>query len=81
MTPEEIRKALDEHGCPADNGCNCATTCLCALVEEALEAILSEREECAKVAENVNPLATDDDPKSVFLLIEEIAAAIRARSE
>jgi hypothetical protein len=45
------------------------------------EAIAAERERCARVAESINPLATDDDPKSVFLLIEEIASSIRSQRE
>jgi hypothetical protein len=69
MTPEEIRQALNLGGCPDGHGCNCAGTCLCGLVEEAVEAAecAYERglEDAAKVVEGYSWLAG-------------IAAAIRA---
>jgi hypothetical protein len=69
MTPEKIRRALDVYGCRDNHGCNCATTCLCALVETALEAVDAAYEDAAKIAKQYMTGEMGDI----------IAAAIRAR--
>lgn len=57
LNSSDIRKMLEEGGCPPSHGCGAATACLCSLVEDATDYAETLEAENARLRSAGNALA------------------------
>jgi hypothetical protein len=79
MPPDQMSDGL----CPPNMGCNCATVCLCAMIEDLREQLAAARREeneaCQKIHDDLTREAWTDWDGGYEGGIEAYRDAIRAR--
>lgn len=66
----DFRKILEEGSCEKNHGCNVATTCMCALAEDAIDEIDRLRAALQKIASG--PVTPGKEHDSALALARDI---------